>query len=1793
MRYFFQTRMKKLMNEIFRVLGTPFLITLLLISSIGGVDLFHALFSPTQKAEAAYTGKRVRTVEFVLGGGAGTGQAQTGTDNLGTNRAADVNLYAGSSWNTTKGSAGTKTIEIPGTGIRVLSAYLDISVAIGSAVSVTDFEVALDVNPGPAPATDVSVGQVARNGTGLLYSQTSGVSSPILTTKANVTSLLQTQTDGEWNAGLDVVGMLSVMGPVWTNSTMKLVITYEQNHSTTAHTELKTVRFPLLSTAAGDSGTRRADCASGTTCSFTHTLDIPDLAADADIVDAWYEISYVDNGATSASTTVGINGGASAGHNAHEALTDGMERFIIYRPAIGAPDLVPNSTQQFDVVVAANAVGALGGELVVTYKYSTDATVQTETLQYWIGQATALPGTASSSFAQLATITNTGANLRNIWFRVHEAVTNTPSLHIATKAGSSATTSKTYAATFSSPRGGSLRIIQDVGSATTSLSLPADSLSIDVRHQANTYDAAPAVEAYITFQWSGDQGGAVTQTAKYFAGSSGSVPALGNTDNTFPFTVTLPETVTKTLRSSYLSTSVLHTNLTTITVGTIIISLSGQNSTTITEATEDTENFRAMYMTKATAGGFTYESTIDWNTRAFQALVRSNQSNEIAAMSEMVVTYDADLAGNDPAPTEGKHLRTVEFVLGGGGGTLITQTGTDAGAVARASDNNVYAGSSWDTTKGNAGTKTVEIPGTGIRVLSAYLDVTSGLTNATDVTDIEFALDVSPGPAAGTDVAVGQVARNGTTLIYADNSGLSSPILSAKANVTALFQGQTDAEWNAGLAAVAMMSVNGPGWINATMKLVVTYEQNYTLVPHTELKTVRFPLRSTAAGDSGTRRADCAAASTCSFTYTLDIPDLGADADIVDAWFEISYVDNAAASVTLSINGGAAGVAHTPNEALGDGMERFLIYRPAITTPNLTPNATGQLDAVIATSAVGALGGELVVTYKYSTGATTQTETIQFWMGQATTLPGTASTSFAQVANVLNGGRVIRNIWFKVHDSVTTVTTNDTAIAGKIGTSATTTVTYRPTLTLARGGELRIIHDMGAATTSWSGTSTSLSIDVRHQAATYDAAAGVEAFVTFQWDGGLMGPVTKTAKFFAGSSGSVPAQVNTDNTIPFSMTLPETVTKTLRSSYLSTSVLHTDAASIAPGTVTISLNGRAPVTINEATEDVENFRAIYLTQATSTNFTIGSSVPWNSRSFQTIVRGTPGGSVNEEMAVSSEMVVTYDADLELKIPLLTQDIYWFFVDNDLLLPTDPWPAGAVNLGENANIFPGDLPPDQGDRVRLRMSFSVATTTLLASSTAFALQFGAPTSTCSNLGATWTNVGAIGSGALWRGYNTAVADEANLSTNPPTGGDLILSLSDRAGTFEEANNSTSTPFTVFVGEDVEYDWVIEDNLAATNTPYCFRMAYSDGTAFYNYADYPMIKTAGYSAETRNWKWFDDESSETPSVALALENIAPVNVKFGDVIKLRVTAADTRGHYGVNQKFRLQYSTYSDFSQGVVYVDATTTCATLWCYADTGVDQDDDAITALLLTDSAVVGRHNEAPTTTSTIDPAASTAYEFEYTIEHAGASANTTYFFRLYDVNNDVAVPLDSGANYPSLSTGDTTLSFEVEGVSSGTLTEGETTTFTTTPTSVPFGDLVVDVSQIGAHTLTVTTNAINGYQVFVGELQGFLSAGGAEIPPVDGTNAIPTPWASTACISTMSGCFGYHAGDNSLFGGSTRFSANDTWAKFEIPTGEVMFAAGPVASDTADILFRTERHILLPAGQYETQIRYIVVPTF
>ncbi len=313
---------------------------------------------------------------------------------------------------------------------------------------------------------------------------------------------------------------------------------------------------------------------------------------------------------------------------------------------------------------------------------------------------------------------------------------------------------------------------------------------------------------------------------------------------------------------------------------------------------------------------------------------------------------------------------------------------------------------------------------------------------------------------------------------------------------------------------------------------------------------------------------------------------------------------------------------------------------------------------------------------------------------------------------------------------------------------------------------------------------------------------------------------------------------------------------------------------------------------------------------------------------------------------------------------LEQNYYRWYADNDMLDPTDAWPSGAVDLGENTAITSSDDPPTDGDVLRLRMSVAVHGSSVSRETKRFKLQYGVRATACSAI-ATWHEVGDSASTTPWRGHNATPLSGTPLSDDPPTSGDLNLSVSDRAGTYEESGYGALNPYKFRINDDVEYDWVLAPNGASDKTAYCFRMVNEDGSEFDSYTYYPTLTTAGFEVTQGNWRFFDDESELTPSIPLAATNTAPSGIGPGDVFKLRVTLSEVAGKAGTDVKFKLQYSTTPNFS--VVYdVADQDTCVygSRWCMADGAGAEGERIQEAVMPADGCVLGvgdgcgTHNE-------------------------------------------------------------------------------------------------------------------------------------------------------------------------------------------------------------------------------------------
>ncbi len=345
---------------------------------------------------------------------------------------------------------------------------------------------------------------------------------------------------------------------------------------------------------------------------------------------------------------------------------------------------------------------------------------------------------------------------------------------------------------------------------------------------------------------------------------------------------------------------------------------------------------------------------------------------------------------------------------------------------------------------------------------------------------------------------------------------------------------------------------------------------------------------------------------------------------------------------------------------------------------------------------------------------------------------------------------------------------------------------------------------------------------------------------------------------------------------------------------------------------------------------------------------------------------------------------------------------------------------------------------------------------------------------------------------------------------------------------------------------------------------------------------------YVSRSESWRWYADQQNETPTTTLASENTAPIDVVDGSIVKLRLALREIENITGENIKIRLEYATFADFSDAQFVGEIGSTTA-LWRYGN-GTDNDNDLISTVLLNGFTNGATHNESGISTTTYDHLAGTAAEWEFTIRANSVVSGNTYYFRAYDNTNASVISAGSSYTYPSLVVAAPDLGYSVNGLGIGSSTEGVLTNVSADSQSINFGTLGIDEDKVAAQRFSIDTNAGGGYQLFVYQRQKLLAGNGADIDPVPATNDNPIAWP----INPSPSAFGYHAGDDTLSGSSpSRFSADDTYAAFEDDYKEISYSAVPVQNENVDFIYRVEAGSQQEAGDYQTEIVYILIPTF
>jgi hypothetical protein len=175
----------------------------------------------------------------------------------------------------------------------------------------------------------------------------------------------------------------------------------------------------------------------------------------------------------------------------------------------------------------------------------------------------------------------------------------------------------------------------------------------------------------------------------------------------------------------------------------------------------------------------------------------------------------------------------------------------------------------------------------------------------------------------------------------------------------------------------------------------------------------------------------------------------------------------------------------------------------------------------------------------------------------------------------------------------------------------------------------------------------------------------------------------------------------------------------------------------------------------------------------------------------------------------------------------------------------------------------------------------------------------------------------------------------------------------------------------------------------------------------------------------------------------------------------------------------------------------------------------------------------------------------------------------------------------------DPSLTFAVANLASSVSINSATTTvdISTAPSNtIPMGAINATTNSIVGQSLTVTTNALNGYVVYA-SYSGTLTSGGSNtIADHTGTNSSPTSFPGVGTSA-----FGYTTGSTSLSaggGGASRFSSNK-WAKFEQWGYEVARKSSKASSDVTNVAIQAGVSGTQEAGTYTTTITYVATPLY
>ncbi len=337
---------------------------------------------------------------------------------------------------------------------------------------------------------------------------------------------------------------------------------------------------------------------------------------------------------------------------------------------------------------------------------------------------------------------------------------------------------------------------------------------------------------------------------------------------------------------------------------------------------------------------------------------------------------------------------------------------------------------------------------------------------------------------------------------------------------------------------------------------------------------------------------------------------------------------------------------------------------------------------------------------------------------------------------------------------------------------------------------------------------------------------------------------------------------------------------------------------------------------------------------------------------------------------------------------------------------------------------------------------------------------------------------------------------------------------------------------------------------------------------------------------------------------------LHANAGTMTSASLTLTDSRaGQTSVGYNFAYTTTVTTSIKQLTILfcTTASGTCTTPTGISTTGATRSSDNLAGTGRTDTFTT---NGTLTTVVTTPATQSTqAVTTNYTGITNSTTANTTFFARVTTYSDTGSTTIDTvtvaAATLTSTSIAitasvDSNLTFSIAAVTSGGTVNSATTNITTTASTIPFGTLTVGTAAIGAHDVTITTNAANGFTVTVAAPTNSVTgnpplyitntASSANIDSFTGTHTSPTTWSAPAgtAASVNTGFLGYSTEDTNVSG----FSSNK-WAGLTTASDSVLTSTTGSTSYVKRVGWQVQVNSLQPAGSYQGTVVMVATPTY